>query len=231
MPQAESVLDSIARCFDTEDYSDLTVKCRDRSWKVHRLIVCSQSKVLHAACTAGFKEAYTGIIDLDDDDPAPVEVMLKYFYTGKYNEPINESGDLHLRLQVQVLTYNLADKYDVPTLMGLVEKRFKATLGVGPTTAEFLSTVADVYTIPTSSNALRATAATYARIEFRDMMQGPDLEILRATLQDVPEFAFDVLQLFANTPLIGRCHSCGPNQAAEALQARCIKCGKGGMQV
>ena len=60
MPQAESVLDSISRrgivwcfwpwliwdrCFDTDDYSDLTIKCRDRFWKVHRLIVCSQSKV------------------------------------------------------------------------------------------------------------------------------------------------------------------------------------------
>ena len=63
------------------------------------------------------------------------------------------------------------------------------------------------------------------------MMQSPDLEMLRATLQDVPEFAFDVLQLFVNAPLTGRCYSCGPNQAAEALQARCIKCGKGGISL
>jgi hypothetical protein len=48
------------------------------------------------------QEAHTGIIDLDDNDPVPVEVMLKYFYTGKYNEPINESKDPRLQLQVQV---------------------------------------------------------------------------------------------------------------------------------
>ena len=157
--------------------------------------------------------------------------MLKYFYTGKYNEPINESKDLLLQLKVQVLTYNLADKYDIPALMGLAEKRFKSTLGGGPTTEEYLSVVSDLYTIPTSADALRAVAVEYARTKFRDIMQSADLEILRTTLQDIPEFAFDVLQLFVNAPLRGHCFSCGPNQNAEALQARCINCGKGGVSL
>lgn len=229
MPQAKSVVDIITRCFDNDTYSDLTIKCCNKSWKVHRVIVCSQSKVLHAACMAGFKETHTGVIDLDDDDPVLVEIMLKYFYTGKYNEPINESEELRLPLQIQVLTYNLADKYDIPALMGLAEEKFKSTLSGGPIPEEYLSVVSDVYTIPTSTNTLRAIAVEYARMKFRDMMQSTDLEILRATLQNVPEFAFDVFQLFVNAPLRGHCHSCGPNQSAEALQARCINCGKGGI--
>ncbi|XMA13707.1 hypothetical protein WAI453_006498 [Rhynchosporium graminicola] len=175
MPLAQSFLDSITVCFDNDTYSDLTIKCRDRSWKVHRVIVCSQSNVLHAACMAGFKEAHTGVIDLDNDEPVSVEIMLKYFYTGKYNE-------------------------------------------LGPTPEEYLSVISDVYTVPTPTNALRAIVVEYARIKFRDMTQNADLEILRAMLQDVPEFAFDVLQLFVNAPLRGRCSSCGPNQNAEALQ-------------
>jgi len=126
--------------------------------------------------------------------------MLKYFYTGKYNEPINVGKELGLQLQVQVLTYILADKYDVPNLMVLAEKRFKSTLGGGPTPEEYLSVVSDVYAIPTSTNTLRAIAVEHARMKFRDMMQ-TDLEILRATLLDIPEFAFDILQLFANAPL------------------------------
>ena len=155
--------------------------------------------------------------------------MLKYFYTGKYNEPVNEIKELRPQLQIHVLTYNLADKYDVPTLMGLAGKRFRSKLSEGPTPEEYLSVVADVYTIPTSTNALRAIAAEYARVKIRDIIQSTGVEILRATLQDVPEFAFDVLQLFANAPLTGHCHSCGPNQGAEALQARCNNCGKGGI--
>ena len=157
--------------------------------------------------------------------------MLKYFYTGKYNEPINESKDLRLQLHVQVLTYILADKYDIPTLMGLAEKKFKATLDRCPPVEAYLSVVRDVYNIPTPSNALRTIAVDYARMKFRDIMESPDLGILRATLQDEPEFAFDVLQSFVKAPLRGRCSStsCGPNQEAEALQARCKKCGKGGI--
>ena len=157
--------------------------------------------------------------------------MLKYFYTGKYNEPINESKALRFQLQVQVLTYNLADKYDVPTLMGLAEKKFKATLDRWPMAEEYLSVVRDVYTIPTPSNALRAIAVDYARVNFRDIMQSIDIDILRSTLQDEPEFAFDVLQSFVNAPMLGRCSWCGPNQKAEACQARCTKCGKGGISL
>jgi hypothetical protein len=196
-------------------------------WQALRLFISSSfSSESHAT-----QEQYTGVIDLEDDDPVPVEIMLKYFYTGKYNETISEIKDLRPQLQVQVLTYNLADKYDVPALMALAGKRFKSTLNEGPTPEEYLSAISDVYTIPTSTNALRAIAAEYARATFRDMMQSADLEILRATMLDVPEFAFDVLQLFAKAPLIGHCHFCGPNQSAEALQARCIKCGKGGISL
>lgn len=139
--------------------------------------------------------------------------------------------EIRQQLQVQVLTYNLADKYDVLALMGLAGKKFKSTLNEGPTPVEYLSVISDVYTIPTSTNSLRVIATEYARAKFRDMLQSADSEILRATLQDIPEFAFDVLQLFANAPLTGRCHSCGPNQSAEALQARCINCGKGGISL
>ncbi|KAG9239949.1 hypothetical protein BJ878DRAFT_431329 [Calycina marina] len=46
---------NINRCFDDETYSNLTIKCHNRSWKVHRVVVCSQSKVLHVAYMAGFK--------------------------------------------------------------------------------------------------------------------------------------------------------------------------------
>lgn len=61
------------------------------------------------------------------------------------------------------------------------------------------------------------------------MLHSGDLELLRDTLRDVPEFTFDVLEVFVNAPLRGHCCSCGPNQGAEALQARCTKCGKGGV--
>jgi hypothetical protein len=166
-----------------------------------------------------------------------VEITLKYFYTGIYSDPkINNKTTIDIEklrspLQMQVLTYICADKYDVPQLMDLAGKKFKSTFNRNPkpTPEEYLSVVSDVYTIPSSANTLRTIAVEYARVKIRDMMQSADGESMRATLEAVPEFSFDVLQHFANAPLMGQCLSCGPNQSAELLQARCLKCGKGGV--
>lgn len=57
-----SLADVRDRCFDDATYSDLTIVCGDKSWKVHRVVVCSQSKVLHAACMTGFKVVLLKII-------------------------------------------------------------------------------------------------------------------------------------------------------------------------
>jgi hypothetical protein len=158
--------------------------------------------------------------------------MLNYFYTGTYNRSINENEELYPQLQVQVLTYNLADKYNVSGLMELAKGRFKSSLAKRPTVEEFLSVVSDVYTVPMPTNALRAVTVEYARMNLREMMLGVEnLEILRATMHDVPEFTFDVLQLFAKEPLRGCCPECRQTKSAEALQVRCNSCGKGGVSI
>lgn len=37
------------------EFSDLVLRHAAASFKVHRIIVCPQSKVLHKACSGGFK--------------------------------------------------------------------------------------------------------------------------------------------------------------------------------
>ncbi|KAH7403063.1 BTB/POZ protein [Cadophora sp. MPI-SDFR-AT-0126] len=231
MPKAPSLIEIITRCFDDDTYSDLTITCRDRSWKVHRVVVCPQSRVLNAACMTGFKEAQTGIVDLDDDDPAAVETMLRFFYTGKYIEPANESGEIRFEIRIAILIYILADKYDVSALMDLAEKSFKRLLSVSLTEEDYLSAVSDVYTLPLPTNALKAITVEHARRKFRGMLQGSKSDLVQNALLQIPEFAVDVILVFVNTPLRGRCYSCGPDQTAEALQARCVKCGKGGISL
>ncbi|KAM0127186.1 hypothetical protein ACHAO1_009666 [Botrytis cinerea] len=229
MYEAQSVVDAITRCFDDGTYSDLIIKCRNRSWNVHRLIVCSQSKVLHAACMTGFKEADTGVIELNDDDPVSVEIMLKYFYTGTYDEQIIEGKELCLNLKVQVLTYNLADKYDLFNLIGLLKRKFESTFNAGSALKEFLSIVSNIYVILISTNILKPIIIEYARRRFRSIIQSNDSEILQATIQNIPDFAFDILQLFINDPLRDHYYNCNSNKSAEVLQARCLGYGKGGV--
>ena len=43
------------RAMDSGEYSDLTILCEDQKFSVHKVVVCSQSKVLAAAMKKGFK--------------------------------------------------------------------------------------------------------------------------------------------------------------------------------
>ncbi|KAH6692789.1 hypothetical protein BKA61DRAFT_499615, partial [Leptodontidium sp. MPI-SDFR-AT-0119] len=175
-----------------------------------RVVVCSQSRVLHAACMTGFKV---------------------FFYTSNYIEPANESGEIRFEIRTAIIIYILADKYDVPALMELAERRFKFSLSLGLTEEDYLSAVSDVYTLPVPTNALKAITVEHARRRFRGMLQGPKSDLVQTALLQIPEFALDIILVFVNTPLRGRCSSCGPDQIAEALQARCVKCGKGGISL
>jgi len=156
--------------------------------------------------------------------------MLIYLYTGQYSTSLDESWDLRQQLRIHSMTYVLADKYDIPVLMEMALIAFKSTLSRQIVLEDFLSVVSDVYTTLAPSNALQLIIVEHARSHLKNMTQSVDnLRSLQATLQEIPDFAFEVLRLFMIDPIRGRCSSCGPNNSGEVLQARCKRCGRGGL--
>ncbi|KAF5620788.1 kelch 4 [Fusarium sp. NRRL 52700] len=69
------------------DYSVLVIICGQARHKVHKAIICPQSAFFKAACDSIFKEAQTGEIELPDDDPVPVRMMIEYLYDQTYAIP------------------------------------------------------------------------------------------------------------------------------------------------
>ncbi|PQE08263.1 NFX1-type zinc finger-containing 1 protein [Rutstroemia sp. NJR-2017a BVV2] len=105
---AKWVCTDVFRLYTSGKYSDLVIKCEDRKFNVHRAIVCTQSRPIAAAIDHGFKvwkalllqcfiidgkyadsekEASTGEIHLEEDDPEIVELMINFLYNGNYVLP------------------------------------------------------------------------------------------------------------------------------------------------
>ncbi|GKU04926.1 hypothetical protein FLAG1_07662 [Fusarium langsethiae] len=79
---------SLSKLLRTGVYSDLTITCGTDKYAVHKAIVCSRSSFFAAACDGELKEAKTGEIDLPEDDPVAVKMMIRYLYTQNYTPPL-----------------------------------------------------------------------------------------------------------------------------------------------
>ncbi|KAF5594759.1 hypothetical protein FPCIR_4773 [Fusarium pseudocircinatum] len=76
--------EALANLLKTGDYSDLTITCGKDQYRVHKAIICPRSNFFKAACDGKFEEAHTGEVDLPDDDPAAVRMMIEYLYHDTY---------------------------------------------------------------------------------------------------------------------------------------------------
>ncbi|KAK2795846.1 hypothetical protein FQN52_003696 [Onygenales sp. PD_12] len=94
---------SISRLYKNDRYSDLTIVCGTKTFKVHRCIMCPRSGFFKAACDGRFREATSGVINLHEE-PVLVDKMIQYLYTLKYtfnardaeiaqNSPFAYAGD------------------------------------------------------------------------------------------------------------------------------------------
>ncbi|KAF3011203.1 hypothetical protein E8E13_011610 [Curvularia kusanoi] len=66
-------------------FSDLIITCGTNSYNVHRVVVASRSVVFRKALEFPGKESEQGIIDLSDNDPAIVDLLLQYIYEAEYD--------------------------------------------------------------------------------------------------------------------------------------------------
>ncbi|KAF4961274.1 hypothetical protein FSARC_10221 [Fusarium sarcochroum] len=77
---SDELIESIANLLVSGKYSDIVITCQNDRYEVHRAIVCPRSSFFEAAFNGNFSEAINGKIDLPDDDPAAVEMMVHYLY-------------------------------------------------------------------------------------------------------------------------------------------------------
>ncbi|CAG9989382.1 unnamed protein product [Clonostachys byssicola] len=124
---------SMSSLFKSGVYSDLTVICGRDKYPVHRAVVCPRSKFFEAACRHNFKEAVTAEINLAEDDPIAVKIMMNHFYNLNYSDGSTTTsetgstlpGDKKFLLLDHAKVYSLAEKYGVPSLKKLAVDKFE----------------------------------------------------------------------------------------------------------
>jgi hypothetical protein len=108
-----SIILTHSRLLTSGAYSDLTITCGSDTYKVHKNIVCERAEFFARAVNFGgevsrlpqhvgdprnvradtAKEAQTGIIDLPEDEPEVVKLLVQYLYEGEYDPPLPLNGE------------------------------------------------------------------------------------------------------------------------------------------
>ncbi|KAI6810336.1 hypothetical protein KC332_g11238 [Hortaea werneckii] len=172
--------EALQKLLDTGEYSDLTIKCGDRTFQVHKNIICTRSEYFAAACVTGTIELQSSAdpnAAKDDpslDDPDAVKLMIDFLYLHDYvaietcfSETLNASnkrpfgatnGDPGAIMHAKV--YALGCKYQIPSLQRASLKKFEVAAALAWATDEFMHAVHLIYsTTPDSDKGLRDVAA------------------------------------------------------------------------
>ncbi|KAF2867319.1 hypothetical protein BDV95DRAFT_550982 [Massariosphaeria phaeospora] len=105
------LLVNIKKLYATSSYSDLNITCGDDTHQVHKAIVCSGSEFLARAVKFRVgKEHEDGKIDLPDDDPQTISILIKFLYEGDYDPTLSETG----RIATKELPTNTHYTYAFP---------------------------------------------------------------------------------------------------------------------
>lgn len=97
---AESGSTTASNFLRSSKYSDLTIVCHGREFKVHKAILCPQARMISKMCDADMQERSTGIIRHKEFDADTMERMIDFAYEKDYDltrrpryEPAEEIED------------------------------------------------------------------------------------------------------------------------------------------
>lgn len=154
--------------------------------------------------------------------------LIDFFYSTDYDEDLPEVANTSV-LQLHAQMFLLADQYDIPGLLFIAVKKFRARCVNSWDALEFLHSMREIYKLtPPAIIRLRETACVVIRGYLPEMLDDAvTADCFEKTVLEVPDFAKDLLSGYINRPLMGYCDTCRSNQSMECLQTRCQNCNRG----
>ena len=104
---SDEVSKGIYSLYKDEVLTDTIIKCQDKEFKVHRVILASQSPVFRAMFEVDMKEKQSGVIEVSDITPEAMSDLVTYLYTGTTPNLKTLASEL----------LEVAEKYQLPHLL------------------------------------------------------------------------------------------------------------------
>ena len=121
LSEKNKILKDLKLLFENQEDCDVVIRVKEKEFPVHRNILKVRSPVFASTLRNDMKEKQTGIIDIQDCEPAVFSEFLRFLY---YEEISNLSEENVFGI------FTLCDKYDVSDLREICMKFMKANLSV-----------------------------------------------------------------------------------------------------
>jgi hypothetical protein len=120
--------------------------------------------------------------------------MIDFLYSTDYDEDSLEVANTSV-LQLHAQMFLLADQYDIPGLLFIAAKKFRARCVSSWDALQFLQTMHDLYKLtPPSIIRLRETACVVIQGHLPEMLDDAvTADCFEKTVLEVPDFAKDLL--------------------------------------
>ncbi|KAI7759877.1 hypothetical protein LZL87_014096 [Fusarium oxysporum] len=178
---------SLSKFFNNKCLSDAVIRCGDREFAVHSLILFSHSEYFAKQLDGPWKlkESSERAIDITEFDPDVVEATIHFMYHFDY-EPAADTSAMIFHAKV----YQIGDKYGIKALKSYVTGKFHATIGSSWNTDDFPTAITLAYaTTPSDDMGLRDSIVEIAFKNFESLISQTGF---CETLREVGDFGFDL---------------------------------------
>ena len=196
-------------------FTDLKIMCEGTEFKVHKIVLSSQSEFFRATCSSGFlvrkvsvssirkliilQESSTNAINLTEDGLNLVSRMIDCLYRGTYNDfdATADGQSWKSASQLHAAMYALGDKYDMAVLKETALSKYKthASNTGAQDLLGFLESIAIVYSsTPESERTLRDAATEKIKMNPTRFLKDDVKAAFQKVVMEVPEFSWDLHQ-------------------------------------
>lgn len=184
------------RYIDEQAFVDFTISCQGEQYGVHKIILIRGSGFFKKALNdaSQFREAVENKMNLDEEDPILVEIMLRHLYSHAYLKDHPSPPDITLQLHARM--YAMADRYGMEDLRQLVREQFENLQRTDYAKDDFATVIREVYTsTPDLDRGLRDLVVKQSTACFAEVSAKPDFFKMMA---ETGTFGVDLVKAIKN---------------------------------